>query len=60
LMHRMGLRSRKHFRLAILGAAIKNNLIELTIPDKPRSRMQRYRLTARGRSVLEQTKHRQA
>ena len=60
LMHRMGLRSRNHFRLAILGAAIKNNLIELTIPDKPRSRMQRYRLTARGKSVLEQTKHRQA
>ena len=28
------------------------NLLELTIPDKPRSGRQRYRLTAAGRRVL--------
>ena len=28
------------------------NLLELTIPDKPRSRRQKYRLTAAGRQML--------
>ena len=28
------------------------NLLELTIPDRPRSRRQKYRLTAAGRQML--------
>ena len=31
---------------------IQDGLIERTLPDKPQSRLQRYRLTARGRAVL--------
>ena len=41
------------FRNATLVPMIKDGVLELTVPDKPRSRLQKYRLTARGRSVLE-------
>jgi ATP-dependent DNA helicase RecG len=32
--------------------ALKAGLIEMTIPDKPRSSKQQYRLTDMGREVL--------
>ena len=31
---------------------VRNELLELTVPDRPRSRSQRYRLTAKGRAML--------
>lgn len=49
LQERLGLADRKHFRNAYLLPALDAGLIEMTIPEKPQSRMQRYRLTAEGK-----------
>ncbi len=40
---------RKSFRARYLQPALAAGLIEMTIPDKPSSRVQRYRLTEKGR-----------
>lgn len=47
----LGLKDEKHFRDAYLRPALESGLIEMTIPDKPRSRLQKYRLTTRGRAL---------
>ncbi len=47
----LGLRHEEHFREAYLRPALESGVIEMTLPDKPRSRMQKYRLTPRGRAV---------
>jgi ATP-dependent DNA helicase RecG len=46
------LRNDEHFRKAYLTPAIKLGFIEMTIPDKPRSSKQRYRLTDKGREYI--------
>jgi ATP-dependent DNA helicase RecG len=46
----------EHFRKAYLLPAIKENLIEMTRPDKPHSSKQRYRLTRKGRFLLESSR----
>ena len=51
----LGLKNDEHFRKAYLLPALQAGLIEMTIPDKPRSRNQRYRLTPEGREFLRQT-----
>ena len=42
----------KHFRTQYLFLAMRAGLIEMTIPDKPRSSKQRYRVTPAGRRYL--------
>ena len=44
LQRALGLKDRKSFRERYLLPALQNGLIEMTIPDKPNSREQRYRL----------------
>ena len=39
--------------------ALHEGLTEMTTPDKPRSRNQRYRLTPAGREFLRQTEEKQ-
>ncbi|MFO7604930.1 MAG: Fic family protein [Desulfurivibrionaceae bacterium] len=48
----LGLKDDEHFRKAYLLPALNAGLIEMTIPDKPRSSKQKYRLTDKGRQVM--------
>lgn len=47
----LSLQDRKSFRLRYLEPALKEDLIEMTIPEKPNSRFQKYRLTDKGASL---------
>ncbi|MGA1869376.1 MAG: Fic family protein [bacterium] len=49
----LGLKAEKNFRLLYLRPAIDSGLIEMTIPDKPHSSKQKYRLTAKGQQALD-------
>jgi hypothetical protein len=46
------LQDRKSFRGLYLALALAEGFIEMTIPDKPRSSKQKYRLTEKGERVL--------
>ena len=54
LQKALSLKNDEHFRKAYLLLAFHSGLIEMTIPDKPRNRNQRYRLTPKGREFLRQ------
>jgi len=55
LMTTAGHTNRTRFRNAVLRPLIASGLIEMTIPDKPRSSKQKYRLTDKGRDALNDT-----
>ena len=48
LQELLSIKNRDYFRTDYLNPAISNGYIELTIPDKPNSQNQKYRLTAKG------------
>ena len=47
-----GIRNREHFRKAYLEPLLASGWLERTIPDKPQSRLQKYRLTPAGEEAL--------
>jgi hypothetical protein len=47
----LALRGRENFEARYLKPALAAALIERTIPEKPNSRLQKYRLTAIGRAT---------
>jgi len=53
LQKALKLKAAKNFRMVYLRPALDAKLIEMTIPDKPQSGNQRYRVTAMGRAILE-------
>ena len=48
-----GIRHRETFQRNYLDQLLKEELIERTIPDKPKSRLQKYRLSQKGKILLE-------
>ncbi len=56
LLQAAGYRSRTGNFKKALAWLLSEGLLEMTLPDKPRSRSQRYRLTAKGRRFLKTRK----
>jgi len=56
LMKALELNDEKHFRQNYQQASIAQGLVVMTIPDKPNSRLQKYRLTDKGRAFLDTLK----
>ncbi len=52
IRERLRLKDRTHLRQHYIEPALTSGLIEYTIPDKPNSRLQKYRLTKKGRARL--------
>jgi len=56
LLDKLSIRHRASFRTTYLVPALTQNLVEMTLPDRPKSPNQKYRLTAKGRALLQRTK----
>lgn len=52
LQEKLGIRDRKYFYKTFLKPALETGLLALTIPEKPRSKLQQYQLTEAGRQWL--------
>ncbi len=51
LMTKLALNHRPTFLYSYLQPALKAGLIEMTVPDKPRAKNQKYRITVKGESM---------
>ena len=51
-----GIKDREHFRKEYLKPLLAAGFLEMTIPDKPNSRLQKYRLSDKGRRRIEAEK----
>jgi predicted HTH transcriptional regulator len=54
LMDALGLKGRDNFEKLYLHPSLEQRLIERTIPEKPQSRLQKYRLTEKGKSMKDE------
>jgi DNA-binding PadR family transcriptional regulator len=52
LRKKMNFKHRHAFRENYLHPALESGLIEMTIPEKPGSRLQKYRLTEQGKKAI--------
>ena len=55
LQHGLQVAHRDYFSKTYLNPSIELGFVERTIPDKPTSRLQKYRLTKKGRQQLKTT-----
>ncbi|MCB9473668.1 MAG: hypothetical protein H6678_07645 [Candidatus Delongbacteria bacterium] len=54
ILEAFALRDRRRLRETTIDPALAEGLVERTNPDKPTSRLQQYRLTDKGRTLLKQ------
>jgi len=52
IQDKLGLKDEKHFRESYQQPAVAAGFIEMTLPDKPKSPFQKYRITAKGSAVI--------
>jgi ATP-dependent DNA helicase RecG len=57
LMDTLSLKGRDNFEKLYLAPALSTGLIERTLPNKPTSRLQKYRITSKGAALLKALKH---
>ena len=50
-MEKLSLKGRDNFEKLYLAPALEAGLVERTIPDKPNSRLQQYRLTDKAKDT---------
>jgi len=55
----LGLKGQGNFRERYLAPSLATGLIEMSLPDKPNSRNQKYRLTRRGQALRATLIHRE-
>ena len=53
LMEILELKNRSHFSISYLEPALKEKLIEMPLPEKSKSKNQKYRLTSKGLALKE-------
>ena len=56
IMALVGLRNRESFYELYVLPSFEMGYIEYTIPNKPNSRLQKYRLTDKGRAFVEESR----
>lgn len=56
LQYQLKIKNRDYFRKAYINEALNKELIEMTLPEKPNSKNQKYRLTAKGIALQKQLK----
>lgn len=52
IQQKPGLKDEKHFRESYQQPAVAAGFIEMTLPDKPKSPLQKYRITAKGSVII--------
>lgn len=53
MQDKLGLKNAEHFRKHYLVPSLEGGFVAMTIPDKPQSRLQRYRMTTVGQRALD-------